>query len=361
MRTLARLIFTFIMLAIAVTAGIWIWKYYQYTPWTRDGRVRADVITIAPDVSGWITQLNVADNTWVNTGDVIFRIDSARYKAALDQAKAQAMEAKITWQRSQSDYQRRLQLSSQSISREALETYQLNAAAAYATYQADQAAVETAQINLDRTVYRAPYSGYVVNLALRQGDYVSKGVADLSLIRADSFYVTGYFEETKIPSIRPGMKADIWLMSGNKRLQGHVVSIGRGISNDDASAGNEHLPNVAPSFTWVRLAQRIPVDVVFDAVPKDVILSSGMTATVRIVQPKQHRNQYYNSNVTRGTSSKDATPEETVAPSTTTHNTSDGVNQGGGSGQSPYRVVNPNNSTGSPSANSDAIQPATQG
>lgn len=274
------------MLVLVIAAGVWVWNYYSYTPWTRDGRVRADVTTIAPDVSGWIDTLNVHDNQHVNKGDVIFRIDRVRYQAALDQASAAAQQANVRWQQALEEYQRRQRLSSQSISREDLQNARLSAAASEAAYRASQAQVETAKINLARTEYRAPASGHIVNLSLRQGDYVTQGTPQMSLVRDHSYYITGYFEETKIDKIQPGEKAEVWLMSHSKGLEGHVVSIGRGISNSDTSKGNDQLPTVSPTFTWVRLAQRIPVDIHLDHVPDGVVLSSGMTATVRVYNRK---------------------------------------------------------------------------
>ncbi|WP_025732567.1 efflux RND transporter periplasmic adaptor subunit [Carnimonas nigrificans] len=288
MRTLIRLLFTLCMLALVIAAGVWVWNYYSYTPWTRDGRVRADVTTIAPDVSGWIDTLNVQDNQHVNKGDVLFRIDRVRYQASLDQANAAAEQARVRWQQALDEYQRRQRLSSQSISREDLQNARLSAAAAEASYHASQAQVETAKINLSRTEYRAPASGHIVNLSLRQGDYVSQGTPQMSLVRDHSYYITGYFEETKIDRIKPGEEARVWLMSHSKSLNGHVVSIGRGISNSDTSKGNDQLPTVSPTFTWVRLAQRIPVDIHIDHVPEGVVLSSGMTATVRVYNDR-HR------------------------------------------------------------------------
>lgn len=282
MRTLTRLLFTLCMLVIVIAAGIWVWNYYNYTPWTRDGRVRAQVVSIAPDVSGWVDSIHVGDNQHVNKGDVLFTVNSARYKAALDQAKASALQAKVSWQQALHEYQRRQRLSSAAISKEDLDVARLTASADEASYRAAQADVETARINLERTTYRAPDSGYIVNVSLRQGDYVSQGTPEMSMVKDGSYYVTGYFEETKIDRVHEGDAAEVWLMSGSKRIKGHVVGIGRGISNSDTSKGNEELPDVSPTFTWVRLAQRIPVDVRLDSIPDGTLLSSGMTATVRV-------------------------------------------------------------------------------
>ncbi|WP_106478693.1 efflux RND transporter periplasmic adaptor subunit [Phytohalomonas tamaricis] len=282
MRTTTRLLITLVMVAIAVAAGIWLWNYYMYTPWTRDGRVRADITTIAPDVSGWVSELAVHDNDTVQKGDLLFGINDARFKAAYAQAEATALSRKYTWKQNLQEYQRRKSLPANAISAEDLATARINAEIAKANYQQAEAQLESARIDLERSEVRAPADGSIINLQLRQGNYVSRGNAAMSLVQAGSFYVTGYFEETKIPAIDIGDKVDVWLMSGKKRLEGHVTNIGRGISNANTSPDNQLLPQVQPTFTWVRLAQRIPVDIALDKVPDDVYLSAGMTATVRV-------------------------------------------------------------------------------
>ncbi|QEL12844.1 HlyD family secretion protein [Kushneria phosphatilytica] len=277
------MLITLVMVALATALGLWLWHYYMYTPWTRDARVRADVITIAPDVSGWVSQMNVQDGQDVSKGDVLFRINDRRYQAALDQAKATMEKQKANYLLREHDYQRRKGLSRNAISSENLDTAQLNAQSAKASYKQAQAQLESAQIDLDRTVVKAPTDGTIINLNLREGNYVTQGNAQMSLVRAGSFYITAYFAETKLPPIDVGDRASIHLMSGAKEMTGHVVSIGRGIANTNTSGNNQLLPQVQQTFTWVRLSQRIPVDIVLDHIPEGVYLSAGMTATVRVM------------------------------------------------------------------------------
>ena len=161
----------------------------------------------------------------------------------------------------------------------------LTANSAVAAYQQVMAARSTAQLDLDRTVIRAPVNGFVTNLTLDVGQYASIGTKVLALIDSDSYRVTGYFEETKIPLVPPGKQVEIFLMSGGPPLHGHVESISRGITDRDNPNGPELLVNANPTFEWVRLAQRVPVRIHIDDVPKGMIIGSGMTATVVVEAP----------------------------------------------------------------------------
>jgi multidrug resistance efflux pump len=161
----------------------------------------------------------------------------------------------------------------------------LTANSAAASYQQALADRSTAQLNLDRTVLRAPVNGFVTNLTLDVGQYASVGTKVMALIDSDSYRVTGYFEETKIPAVKRSGQVDIYLMSGGPLLRGHVESISRGITDRDDPAGPELLANANPTFEWVRLAQRIPVRIHIDDVPKGVLISSGMTCTVVVQAP----------------------------------------------------------------------------
>lgn len=292
MKRAASALATLILIA-AIGAGIsFIWNRYMYTPWTRDGRVRATVISIAPDVSGWIDQLNAENSQSVKEGDVLFTVDSARYKVALEQAQAQADSAKVDWQRAASVYQRRGSLTDGGVSSEEIDLARLDMLGKLAVYKQAQAKVDAMQLDLSRTIYKAPADGKIINLALEKGDYVTRGVDRLALVKSNSYYVTGYFEETKIPAIRLGDKVEIWLMAGSIRLDGHVEAIDSGISNENTTPGNEMLPSVSATFSWIRLAQRIPVDIRIDNVPAGVDLSSGMSATLKVVvPPNEQRNR----------------------------------------------------------------------
>lgn len=281
MGKLLRIALTLLVVAVAVIAGTWVWDHYLYSPWTRDGRIRADVITIAPDVSGWVTGVGVKNNQLVNEGDPLFTVDDARYRAELAEREARLTQARTEWDLARHQYERRQSMSDrQAISEESLEAYGIRAKTAKASYQLAQAQLSSARIDLERTKILAPESGTVNNLTLRQGNYVTRGSAVLSLIKKDSFYVTGYFEETKLQLVRLGQKARITLVSGGEELTGEVVSIARGIADPNTSSDNQMLPQVQQVFNWVRLAQRIPVDIALDPIPDDVNISAGMTASI---------------------------------------------------------------------------------
>ncbi|WP_417516759.1 efflux RND transporter periplasmic adaptor subunit [Marinobacter sp.] len=281
MEKLGRIGLTLLTVAAAIFAGTWVWDHYLYSPWTRDGRIRADVITIAPDVSGWVTGLSVKNNLAVSKGDPLFTIDDTRYRAEFAERNARLSQERTAWDLARHQYDRRQNMADrQSISEESLEAYRIRAESAKASYLLAQAELNTARIDLERTQVRAPESGIVNNLSLRRGNYVSRGAAVLSLIKSDSFYVTGYFEETKLHLVRVGQKARITLLSGGEKLSGEVVSIARGIADPNTASDNQMLPQVQQAFNWVRLAQRIPVDIALDPFPEEVNISAGMTVSI---------------------------------------------------------------------------------
>lgn len=281
MGKLLRVGITLLVVAIAVVAGSWVWNHYLYSPWTRDGRIRADVIMIAPDVSGWVTQLSVKNNQVVNQGDPLFTIDDTRYQAVFTEAKAKVAEKLRALELARHLYQRRQGLSDpQAMTGKDLETYRISLASAKASHELARAELETARIDLKRTQVVAPADGTISNLYLRQGNYVDKGTTALSEVEIDSFYVTGYFEETKLQLVQVGQSARITLMGGDRKLTGTVVSIARGIADINTSSNAQMLPQVQQAFNWVRLAQRIPVDIALDPVPEDIHLSAGMTVSI---------------------------------------------------------------------------------
>jgi multidrug resistance efflux pump len=269
---------------IALLAAVLIWEYYVTTPWTRDGRVRVQVASIAPQVSGQITQVNVADNQFVHKGDILYVIDPFDFENALDQSRAQLAAKTADLQVKKHQAERRQALSELSTS---VEEKQLTAGAATqaeGAFQAAQAQVQQAEINLGRTEVRSPVNGYVTNLLMRVGDYAHAGVTDLSVIDADSYWIDGYFEETKMPYICVGDTAEARLLGYDDPILGRVESITRGISVSNASSSTQGLPNVDPVYTWVRLAQRVPVRIKIMHVPEGVPLVSGLTATISIQQ-----------------------------------------------------------------------------
>ena len=284
MQSIPRVVVTLAVVLLALLAGWWLWHFYMIAPWTRDARVRADVVTIAPDVSGWVVELKVRDNQQVQAGDLLMSIDRERYQAALDKARALAETRRQQLNLRQHEASRRVHLGPQAISAELRENAQINAEIARAEFQQAEAEVKLAQLNLARSEVRAPRAGQITNLHLAQGNYVQAGQAVMALVADDSFYVQAYFEETKLPGIRVGAPAEVILMSGGEPLQGKVQSISRGITDRNAAADAQLLADVEPTFNWVRLAQRIPVRIELDQLPKELLLSAGMTASVRVME-----------------------------------------------------------------------------
>lgn len=280
-----RILVTLAAVMIAGIAGWYLWRTYEESPWTRDGRVRANVVMVAPDVAGAVIDIHVKDNQEVRIGDVLFTIDPARYKLALASAEAAVAGARSVLDQRGEEQARREHLSSASISEEALNQARSATLAAQASYDQAVAALGVAKLNLARTEVRSPVNGHVTNLLVDRGDYASAGHPMLAVVDSDSFYVAGYFEETKLRHINKGDKVSIRLMGYDTPLQGHVAGIARAITDRDNAIGNDLIANVNPTFNWVRLAQRIPVRISIDDIPKGVTLSAGMTATVVVTDP----------------------------------------------------------------------------
>jgi RND family efflux transporter MFP subunit len=283
MQTTVRVILT---LFVGVSAAILGWDtvhYYFFSPWTRDARVTADVVTIAPDVSGYVSEVKVRNNQFVKRGDILFVIDQDRYRLALADAEATLAARFAQKQMLQSQFERRQKLKPGTvITIEELDNSNRQAESAAAQYDEASASRDTAALNLARTEVRASVNGYVSNLTLTQGSYASQGKGVLALIDSDSYRVDAYFEETKIPQVKLDAPADIRLMDGAAAIKGKVESIARGITDQDNKNGPELLASVNPTFTWVRLAQRIPVRIRLTDVPAGVLIAAGMTCTVTL-------------------------------------------------------------------------------
>jgi multidrug resistance efflux pump len=281
MQTAVRVVVTLVLLVVAGFLSYDMASYYLYSPWTRDARVRADVVSVAPDVSGYVDDIRVQNDQFVHTGDLLFVVDQERYRIALADAEAGLEARRAQHLMLHAQYERRTQLKTGvTIAAEALENAQRQADTADANYQQATAARDNAALNLKRTEVRAPVNGFVTNLNLAKGTYVSQAKPVMALIDSDSYRVEAYFEETKIPHIRPGAAAEIHLMDGSPALHGTVLGIAKGITDQDNRDGPQLLSSINPTFTWVRLAQRIPVRIRFDGVPPDVFISAGMTCTV---------------------------------------------------------------------------------
>ena len=282
------LLITLVALAVAGVLGWAMWDAYMGAPWTRDGTVRAYVVTMAPQVAGQIVQLPVADNQFVHKGDLLMVIDPTNYKIAVSLAEAAVQQAQANAQNVEREAKRRQELTTLAVTVEEKQTYASNALASEAQLQQAQANLDQARVNLERTQIRSPVNGWVTNLLAQLGDYANVGQNEISVVNADSFWVDGYFEETNLEPIQVGDPASVELMGYSQIVRGHVGSIARGINVANAQPNGQGLANVNPIFTWVRLAQRIPVRIHIDQVPEGVVLAAGMTATVQIdPRPRQ--------------------------------------------------------------------------
>jgi RND family efflux transporter MFP subunit len=283
-----------VVLTLAVTAGaglvIWrLWNLYMYEPWTRDARVRANIVNVAPDVAGLISAINVIDNQAVKKGDVLFVIERDRFQAAVAQAEALVENKRASLTLARDNARRDEDLAredSSAITQVQVETSRATAAVAAAELDQARAALRTANINLERTEVRSTVNGFVANLTATVGDYAQAGTPIVVVVDGDSFYVDAFFMETKLPRIHVGDRAQIQLMAGDVVFDGTVQGMSRGIAELDVDAVGQ-LANINPNFTWVRLAQRVPVRIALGAIPPDVRLVAGLTATVTIVDGRK--------------------------------------------------------------------------
>ena len=278
-----RFLATLAVLLVAGLVGWQLWNYYMEEPWTRDGRVRADVVSLAPDVTGPVVQIFVHDNQVVHVGDKLFQIDPVRFTLALQQAQATVARTHAAMVDAKSTAARYAAASSNATS--GLSRDQVSAAAeeAEAEYNLALADLGVAQLNLHRSTVYATVNGMITNFSMQPGDYVTAGAPVLAIVDSDLLYVDAYLEETKMRGIGAGDAATIQLMQGGPAITGHVSGIAAGIADVERTPTSATLlADVNPTFTWVRLAARIPVRVELDHVPDGVRLVAGMTCTVSI-------------------------------------------------------------------------------
>jgi multidrug resistance efflux pump len=287
-RRFGPILVTVALVLAAIAVGWRMWYYYFEEPWTRDGILRADVVGISTDVSGLVSEVDVHDTQAVRKGDLLFRIDPDRFTLALNQAEADVEQKNATFQEADREAKRMLSLNALAVSTEQQQQSTAGALETAAAYRNAAATRDVAKLNLTRSEVRATVNGVLTDLSLRPGDYVTAGQPIAALVDSDSFYVEGYFEETKLPRIHPGDRATVQLMGMSELLQGKVVGIAGGVFDRQRSIGSNLLPNINPTFTWVRLAQRVPVRVQLDAVPSTIQMVAGRTAIVTILPvPRQ--------------------------------------------------------------------------
>lgn len=330
LRKIIRPLGFLIVAILAVLAMMHIWNYYNAEPWTRDGRIRGDVIQVSSDVSGLITEVLVQDNQTVRKGQVLFKIDVARQtldveqaksdlakaKASLAAAEAALLQAKANIVKSQANTlladknaSRYSDLMNGAISKQeqdqifaqkdqshaehaqmqaALEQAKANIAQQKALIEVAISNLHLAQLNLDRSEVVAPANGTLSNFELKEGNYVKVGQAVAALVDREQLYVVGYFEETKLNKIFVGAPASIQLMGDSHKLKGHVQGIASGIEDRERTSTTGLLANVNPTFSWVRLAQRVPVKIVLDEISEnELAFVAGRTVTVHILEDKK--------------------------------------------------------------------------
>jgi multidrug resistance efflux pump len=275
---------TVTVVVLAVSGGRWLWIHYNVEPWTRDGRIRADVVQVGPDINGLVTDLQVQDNQVVRKGDLLFVIDRPRYELSLRQAKAAVDAAQAALDEAVREANRNKALGNLATT-EQVEQGMSRVDQYRAQLESAKAQLDVAELNLERTSIRATVNGVVTNMELQPGDYATAGHQVMAIVNTDSIYVDGYFEETKLPYIRIGDEALVHIMGIEAALHGRVEGIAAGIEDRERGPSGNALANVNPTFSWVRLAQRIPVRVHLEDTPKDVRLIAGRTATVSIEAP----------------------------------------------------------------------------
>jgi multidrug resistance efflux pump len=277
-------VITVLALAVAALAVNHLWGYYMEAPWTRDAHVNADIVQVAPDVSGLVTDVQVADNAAVHKGQLLFVVDRARYQIALEQAQAAQAQAQAVVTQLKREVARDHGVRDL-VSAEEIEERRSNLDKALAAVATTQAGVDLAQLNLTRTEVHSPVEGRLTDRTVRTGDYVTAGKPVFAVLDTASLRVDGYFEETRLHRIAPGQPVEVRLMGDGRLMHGHVLSIAAGIEDRYRTQGASMLPNVNPAFDWVRLAQRIPVRVSVDDAPADLQLVVGRTATVNVLPP----------------------------------------------------------------------------
>jgi multidrug resistance efflux pump len=273
---------TALLLLAASLVALWLWNRYETAPWTRDGHVYADVVRVSPDISGLVTEVAVRDNERVHKGQLLFVVDRPRYADTLAQADASVNSAQATLDQARRVANRDRALGDL-VATEAREEDDARVQTLLAALRQAKAARTTAQLDLNRTAVLASVNGYITNLSLRPGDYLSVGAQALAMIDLDSVRIEAYLEETKLRHVEVGDEARIRLMGEEEDLIGHVEGIAGGIADDQRSESPNQLPTVNATFTWVRLAQRIPVRVHVDKMPPGTRLILGRTAAVTIV------------------------------------------------------------------------------
>ncbi|ADP11146.1 p-hydroxybenzoic acid efflux pump subunit AaeA [Erwinia pyrifoliae] len=278
-RKISRTAITLLLAIVAMVLIFRVWVFYTESPWTRDARFTADVVAIAPDVSGLISEVRVRDNQLVQKDQVLFTIDQPRYQKALDEAQADVAYYQAVMSEKRREAGRRNQLGVSAMSREAIE--QANNDYQTTEHQLARAVAsrDLAKLDLERTVIKAPSAGWVTNLNVYTGEFITRGSTSVALVKQNSFYVLAYLEETKLEGIRPGYRVEITPLGSNQVLRGSVDSVAAGVTNSSSTVDSKGMATIDSNLEWVRLAQRVPVRIHLDRQPGN-LYPAGTTATV---------------------------------------------------------------------------------
>lgn len=278
-----RIAITLLLVLLGIVAVFKVWMFYTESPWTRDAKFSADVVAIAPDVSGLLTDVPVVDNQLVTKGQTLFVIDQPRYQQALDQANADVAYYQALVAEKKREASRRVNLGPDAMSREEIE--QASNALLTAQQQLAKATAvrDLARLDLERTVVRAPADGWVTNLNVHTGEFITRGATAVALVKKNSFYLLAYLEETKLHGLNKGDRAEITPLGSNRIMHGTVDSVAAAVNNSSSTSNSKGLASVDSNLEWVRLAQRVPVKIVLDDKDQQHPYPAGTTATVVII------------------------------------------------------------------------------
>jgi multidrug resistance efflux pump len=279
-----------VLIALVAWYAYQSFEEYLSNPWTRDGQVRGHVIQIAPRVSGMVTRIAVIDNQSVQKGDLLFEIDMEPFEIAIAQAEANLERARIGSNAARIEYDRLQDIFEKdpgAVSQKDLNLREAKYQESLSQIDVVTETLRSAKLNLGYTQVRAPVDGYVSNVDFQVGTQAVANSPILALVDSNSFWVFGYFRESQIGKFKIGDPARVTLMAyPDSPLEGRVESLGWGIAPSDGNTGFNLLPSIKPVFQWIRLAQRIPVRIKLENVPRDVELRFGLTASVMVMAEK---------------------------------------------------------------------------
>lgn len=286
-----RIAITLLLVILAAIAIFRAWVFYTESPWTRDAKFTADVVGLAPDVSGLVTAVPVVDNQLVKAGQILFTIDKPRYQQALDEAEADVAYYQALAAEKKREAGRRVRLGVQAMSQEEIDQANNSLQTTLHQLAKAEATRDSARLDLTRTDVRAPADGWVTNLRVHGGEFITRGSTAVALVKKNTFYILAYMEETKLPQVRVGDRAEITPLGSNRIMHGTVDSVAAGVTNSSSTVDSKGLATIDSNLEWVRLAQRVPVKIRLDDIDQSHPYPAGTTATVVLTGPNDRNLQ----------------------------------------------------------------------